>query len=283
MNFKKIDTVAIIGMGFMGGSLGALLLQKKICRNVIGIGRNIGRLKIALKKKAATCVTTDLKEGLKNADVVIISLPVNLIPTVFVKIRPYLTKDTIVTDMGSVKGLIVEKISKVDSRRNFVGSHPMVGSEKSGIKNIIPEIFQGGTCIITPDKNTDRKKMLMLEKFWKLTGMKVVKMDAKLHDRFISRISHFPHMVSFIITNMASQIIKKNRDIIGRGFKDITRIAASDEEIWADIFISNKNEILKDIDIAIEELDALSQMIYLNKERELKNYILNAKKLREKI
>ncbi|MCX8093867.1 MAG: prephenate dehydrogenase [Candidatus Goldbacteria bacterium] len=279
----KMKTVSIIGMGFMGGSLGALLLQKKICENVVGIGRNMKKLKIALKKKAATSVTTDLKKGIENADIIIISLPVNLIPLAFLKIKPYLAKDTIVTDMGSVKGLIVEKINRIDTGKNFVGSHPMVGSEKSGIKNIIPEIFNGGTCIITPHKNTDKKKMLIVEKFWKLIGMQIVKMDAKLHDKYISRISHFPHIMAFIITNMASKIIKKNKSIIGRGFKDITRIAASDEDIWTDIIISNKNEILKDIDIAIEELDALSQMIYLNKEKELKNYILNARKLRERI
>ena len=283
MNLKNIKTIAIIGMGFMGGSLGAVLLKKKICSNVTGVGRNIKRLKIALKKKAATFITTDLKKGVENADMVIISLPVNLISAAFMKIRPYLRKDTVVTDMGSVKGIIVEKISKIDSKKHFIGSHPMVGSEKAGIKNIIPEIFQYGTCIITSDKNSDRKKLAIVEKFWKSTGMKVVKMDAKLHDRYISRISHFPHIVAFILTNMATQIINKNKEIIGRGFKDITRIAASDEEMWTDIFMANKNEVLKDIDIAIEELDALSQMIYLNKEMELKNYILNAKKLRKKI
>lgn len=283
MGLKKINKIAIIGMGFMGGSLGAILLQKNICKDVIGIGRNINRLKIALKKKAATFITTNLKKGLKNVDMVIISLPVSLIPATFIKIRPYISEDTIVTDIGSVKGFIVEKISKVDLKRNFIGSHPMVGSEKSGIENIIPEIFEGGTCILTFDKNTDRKKFLILEKFWKLIGMKVVKMNAKVHDRYISRISHLPHVFSFVITNMASEIIRNKKDIIGRGFKDMTRIAASDEEIWADIFISNKTEVLKDIDMAIKELDALSQMIYLNKEKDLKNYILNAKRLREQL
>lgn len=283
MKLNNLRKVAIIGMGFMGGSLGAILLKKKICREVIGIGRNTKKLKIALQKKAATFVTTDLKIGLKDVDIVVISLPVNLIPAAFMKIKPYLVRDTIVTDMGSVKGIIVEKISKIDSNKNFIGSHPMVGSEKSGIKNIIPEIFINGTCIVTPHKNSDKKKLKIIKNFWQQTGMRIVSMDAKLHDKYISRISHFPHIVSFILTNMAATIIEKKKEIIGRGFKDITRIAASDEEIWADIFIANKNEILKDIDIAIEELDALSQMIYLNKETGLKKYILNAKKLRRKI
>ncbi|MBP7792648.1 MAG: prephenate dehydrogenase [Candidatus Goldbacteria bacterium] len=283
MTIQKNKTIAIIGMGFMGGSLGAILLRKKLCKNVVGIGRNVKKLKIALKKKAATFVTTDLIKGVQNADIVIIALPVNLIPATFIKIKSYLSKDTIVTDMGSVKGIIVEKIREVDYNKNFIGSHPMVGSEKSGIKNIIPEIFQNGTCIITPDNNSDIKKITLVEKFWKSVGMKVVRMNAKLHDKQISRISHFPHIISFVLTNMAAQIIRKNREIIGRGFKDVTRIAASDEEMWSDIFIANKNEVLKDIDIAIEELDALSQMIYLNKEKELKNYILNARELREKI
>jgi prephenate dehydrogenase len=279
----KFTKVAIIGMGFMGGSLGFDLNKLKTCGSVIGIGRNEGRLRKAKVKRACTHTTRHFEEGVKGADLVVISLPVLLIPQVFSRIKPYLEKHAIVTDMGSTKSDIVSKIDQIDSGRNFVGSHPMVGSEKTGILNIKPGLYKGGTCVVTPSKKTSKIAEKRIVAFWRALGMKVIVMSPEEHDRAAGRISHFPHLASFVMTNMAGDVISKNRQIIGPGFKDATRIAASSEDIWAEVFLSNKKEVLKDIDTAIEELDALSQMIYLNKVRELKEYIKKARLLRGKV
>jgi prephenate dehydrogenase len=185
--------------------------------------------------------------------------------------------------MGSTKADIVSKIDSIDSGRNFAGSHPMVGSEKTGILNIKQGLYKGGACIVTPSGKTGKAAVKKIIAFWRMLGMKVIVMNPEEHDRAAGRISHFPHLASFVLTTMAGDVISKNREIIGPGFKDMTRIAASSEDIWAEVFLSNKKELLKDIDAAIEELDALSQMIYLNKVKELKEYIKKARHLREKV
>lgn len=280
MNFNK---VAIIGMGFMGGSLGFDLNKLKICGIVMGIGRNEARLKKAKVKKACAGYTRSFEEGVKGADLVVISLPVLLIPQVFAKIRPYLEKNAVVTDMGSTKSDIVGKIDEVDAAGNFVGSHPMVGSEKTGIINIKPGLYRGGTCVVTPSRRTNKAAVKKITAFWRVLGMKVLVMSPEEHDACAARISHFPHLAAFMMTNMAKGVIDGKKDMIGPGFKDATRIAASGEEIWSEIFLSNKKELLKDIDEAIGHLEAASQMIYTNNVKELKDYIKRARALREKI
>jgi prephenate dehydrogenase len=280
---NKFGKVAIIGMGLMGGSFGYDLNRLKLCGNITGIGRNEGRLKKAKLKNAFTRTTRRFDEGVRGADLVVISLPVLLIPQVFAKIRPYLGKNTVVTDMGSTKGDIVSKIEQIDTGRNFVGSHPMVGSEKTGIQNLRPGMYRGGTCIVTPAQKTNKAFVKRIVSLWRALGMKVLTLSPQEHDRVIARVSHFPHLAAFVMVNMAKDAILKNRDAIGPGFRDSTRIGASNEDIWAEIFLSNKKEVLNDIDIAIEELDALSQMIYLNKVKELKEYIKKARVLRETV
>lgn len=283
MKKVKFKKVAIIGMGLMGGSLGLDLNRLKTCGSIIGIGRNTARLKAAAAKKSCTGFTRHFEEGVKGADLVVISLPVLIIPQVFARIRPYLGRDTLVVDVGSTKSDIVEKIDEIDGNRNFVGSHPMVGSEKSGIKNIKPGMYRGGACIVTPTGKTSRPAVKKAVAFWRSLGMKVFVMSPRQHDRMVARVSHFPHLNAFMLVNMASDVINRKKEIIGPGFKDATRIAASSGEVWAEIFLSNKKEMLRDIDTAIEELDALSQMVYLNKVKELKNYVKKAAGLREKL
>jgi prephenate dehydrogenase len=280
MKFKKI---AIVGMGLMGGSLGFVLLRKKMSTQVVGLGRNIKRLNLAKANKAATLVTLDVEEAITGADLVVIALPVMLIPGAFNDIRPYLSKNAIVTDMGSVKSAIVGRIAKLDVNQNFIGSHPMVGSEKAGIENIKKDLYENGTCIVTPDKRSDRKKTAAIVKFWKAVGMNVIKMNPKEHDKCAAAISHFPHLAAFAMVVSRADEISRNKKTIGPGFKDFTRIAASNEELWSEIMIMNKNEILGNVSSFIRHLKMVSKMIENGKIKELKSYIKKSRILRESI
>jgi len=277
---SKYSKVTIIGMGLMGGSLGRALLKKKLAKNVTGLGRNMSRLKVAKKKGAATHVTLDIEEGVKGADIVVISLPVMLIPSMFVQIQPFLDKKTIVTDMGSVKASIVETIKLFDRNRCFVGSHPMVGSEKTGIYNIKERLYEGGVCIVA---GGNKKKASKIAAFWKKAGMKVIPMAPSKHDKLISGVSHFPHLLSFMLINTQAGTINKNRSAIGPGFMDATRIAASGEDIWAEIMIANKKEVINNIKTAREELLKIKKMIAFNKMKGIKEYIRKARILRESL
>jgi len=280
MMFKK---VTIVGMGLMGGSLGLSLLDKKITERVTGLGRNLKRLHIAKSKGAATDVTTDHKTGITGADLVVISLPVMMIPQAFMDIKPYLSKNTIVTDMGSVKGAIADKIGLFDTGRNFVGSHPMVGSEKAGIENMKEGLYDKGACIVTPGAQTDKKKAAAVIRLWKTLGMRVSTMTPLEHDKCIAGTSHFPHLAAFAMVVSHEKEILKNKDIIGPGFKDATRIAASNEALWAEIILMNKAEILRNVGAYVKQLAFLSDMIDKSKISDLKEYIKKSRILRESI
>lgn len=280
MVFKK---VAIVGMGLMGGSLGRAMLKKKLAKEVTGIGRNAKRLALALKMKAATNVTTDMAKGVSDADLVIISVPVMLIPVMFMEMKKYLKKGAIVTDMGSVKGLIEEKIALIDTGRAFVGSHPMVGSEKTGVANMNENMFTGGACIVTPSGKTDKKKADAIIALWKKLGMKVTVMAPKAHDRVIAGLSHLPHLMAFALVNSQEKNLDSFAGLAGKGFRDTTRIAASGEEIWSEIFVDNKKEMLDNIDAVMNSLTGLRGLIEFNRMEELKGFIKKARTLREKL
>ncbi|MEI7542092.1 MAG: prephenate dehydrogenase [bacterium] len=277
------NKVTIVGMGLMGGSLGLSLLDKKIAANVTGLGRNIKRLQIAKSKGAATQVTTDYKIAITGANLVIIALPVMMIPVVFNKIKPYLSKTAIVTDMGSVKGAITEKIALFDTNRNFVGSHPMVGSEKAGIEYMKNNLYEKGVCIVTASAKTDKKKAEAVNKLWRLLGMRVIKMSPLEHDKCTAAISHFPHLAAFAMVAANEKNILTHKEAIGPGFKDSTRIAASNEELWAEIIIMNKTEILKNMKVYLNHLVFLSETIEKSRISELKQYIKKSRILRESI
>lgn len=281
--FKK---VAIAGMGLMGGSLGRALLERKLAREVTGVGRNMKKLKLAVEKKAATSVTTDYKAGFTGADLIVLSVPVDMIPVIFRDNYRFMDPSCVVTDMGSVKGAIVGEIEKIEKsfhgRRNiFVGSHPMVGSEKTGIANSFAGMFEGGTCIITPTVNTDKKRVEVIRTVWKALGMKTVEMTPQEHDEKISGVSHLPHMLAFLLSNMESGVINNDREIIGNGFRDATRIGASSEEIWSGIFVENRRALSADIDRAINGLNKMKTLLAGSDINGLKRYIRNARKTRE--
>jgi len=285
LRYKK---VAIVGMGLMGGSLGMALLKGKIAGEVTGIGRDKKRLAGALKCGAATGVTTDYKEGFSGADIIVFGVPVPLIAELFRDNYRYMHGAGAVTDMGSVKQAVVSSIEKMEKSAGndmnlFVGSHPMVGSEKAAIKNSGADLYRGGTCIITPTLKTDAKRLEYVGNFWKRLGMNTVEMAPAEHDEKISGVSHLPHLLAFLLSTTQADTIKKNPAIIGNGFKDATRIGASNEEIWSGIFLENKNAVLKDVGRTENELKKLKELIKKQDINGLKKYIRNARMLRESL
>ena len=268
-------------MGLMGGSLGLSLVAEKLCSKVTGVGRNIKRLKLALSKKACHSVAVDYEEGVKNADLVVISLPVFMIPAAFASVRPFLKKGAIVTDMGSVKGMICSKIAQLDREGCFTGSHPMTGSEKSGTENIIRGLYKGAVCVVTPGKN--KKAAAKLVRFWKSLGMKVITMKPAEHDEKAALISHAPHLMAFASVLASKDVIEKSPLVIGPGFKDHTRIAASDDLIWAEIFTSNKRELLGALDAVIKKAQDMAALVEMNDMKALRETIKKAAELRRKV
>ncbi|MFH1074343.1 MAG: prephenate dehydrogenase [Candidatus Firestonebacteria bacterium] len=280
---KKFNTVAIIGVGLIGGAFGMALRRQKLAVKVIGIGRNEARLKKAVKLEAITEYSLDYWI-LGEADLVFLATPVIHITEMLAKIGPYLKAGAVVTDGGSTKEGIVNAANKyLPLYTYFVGSHPIAGSEKNGVQFASTGLFRGSVCAVTPDKLTDKTALKKITGLWKAFGAKVVTITPGEHDRIIAATSHLPH---FAAAALAGSVISKNknlRSLIGKGFKDTTRIAVSNPEVWAEIALANKKNVCKSIKAFIRKITKLEKFIRKGKTKEIVRLLKEAKVKRESI
>ncbi len=283
MRKKEImfNRVAIIGVGLIGGSVGKAIKKRGFAKKVIGFSRRRSTISNALKKKAIDIGTLDLKKAVSNADLIILAAPVKTI----IKLAPSVFKNakegTIVTDVGSCKGEIVDSLDRlIPKHLSFIGSHPLAGSEKKGVNFSCSELFQNSICIVTPSKKTSALALSKIKKFWNLLGSKVVSLSPSEHDKVVALVSHLPHALSFSLT---SAVPEKYLKFASGGMRDTTRIAASDPDIWRDIFIANKTELLKAIKIFKAELFKLESLISSGNNSKLTKKLVNAKSKREKL
>jgi len=240
----KFNKIAIIGVGLIGGSIGLAIKKKRCAREVIGVFRHKATLKRALKHKAVDRGVMDLASGVKDADLIILAAPVHLIPSLAFTVLKNAKPGAIITDAGSTKGWIVDRIEgllKRSSNIYFVGSHPMAGSEHTGVEFAKNDLFEGSPCIVTKTLRTNQKAIAKIAGFWRSLGGRVKVMSPAEHDRTTSLISHLPHMVAF---SLAGAVPGKDIICAAEGFRDTTRIASSDPELWADIFLTNRKAVL---------------------------------------
>ncbi|HHG74079.1 MAG TPA: prephenate dehydrogenase, partial [Persephonella sp.] len=207
----------------------------------------------------------------ENVDLVIIATPVKNFVKVAEEIKSYLKEGTVVTDVGSVKGDLVEKLQKILSPVKFVGAHPIAGTEKEGIENAVVGLFKGKKLILTV--NEEDQSIKRIEKFWTDLGSKVEVMDPHTHDFVFASVSHLPHAVAFALVDALIELSKETGiDLFlypGAGFKDFTRIAASSPVVWKDIFLENKENVLHTIDSFIKSMEKLKEFIEKEDEENL--------------
>jgi len=242
---KLFNKVAIIGVGLIGGSIGLAVRKRKVAGEVIGVFRRPSTMRKALKARAVSRGTLDIKEGVRRADLIVIATPVGLIPETVLRAARFAKKGAIITDAGSTKAWIVEKVEKkigTSASAHFVGSHPMAGSEQAGVESARVDLLNGSPCIITKTAKTDRLALKKVSRFWSALGAKVKIMSPKEHDRSVSLVSHLPHIVAFAL---AGAVPAGELECAAEGFRDTTRIASSDPGLWADIFTTNRKEIAK--------------------------------------
>ena len=278
MIFKRIT---IIGLGLIGGSLALAIKEKKLAKEVVGVSRRKSTTRFAVKEKIVDFATLDLKEGVKDSDFVIIAAPVFKILEIAGTIAPFLKKGAIVTDAGSTKRYIVKGIEKIRLKgAYFAGSHPIAGSEKSGIEYADKDLFKGAYCIITKTSNTNKKALDKIKRFWKALEMKVITMPLDRHDRLLSKISHLPHAVSVSLVNSAG---RKDIGLAAGGFRDTTRIASGEPGLWKDIFLTNRENLIKDIRMLKKELSKIEAALKNNDSVHLLKLLSNAKVIRDSL
>lgn len=274
--FRK---VTIIGVGLMGGSLALALKKHKVAKEITGFSNRKTALDEARKKKVIDLVETDLERAVKNADLIVLATPVDTIAKLLTQIHPFLKRNTVVTDLGSAKAAIIETAEKhMDNANRFIGSHPLIGSEKTGVANAADDLFQGTTCILTPTKDTSKSVRDKVKQMWNKLGANVVSLEANEHDEALAYVSHVPHLLSFALMTSTPERLYP---YASRGFKDMTRISGSSPLMWSDICIANSKNIANSLDQCIERLAHLRKAIVLRDRKALPHLLAAAQKARE--
>lgn len=272
--FKK---VAIIGTGLIGGSMALAMKKKGLASQIVGVSRHKNTLGLAKRFRAIDKGSLDLGV-IKGADLVILATPVNTILELAGKIRKLVPAECIVTDVGSTKREIVFRLSRAFPR--YVGGHPLAGSEKRGIANIQADMFKDSLCILTPTGNTDPASLGKIKKLWARLGARVVFLSPETHDRILSFVSHLPHAVAF---SLIGAVPGKYLGFGANGLKDTTRIALSESRLWADIFLSNRKNILRSVEIFEDNLRALKSAIGRKDLKALIRFLEKSKGKRENL
>jgi len=274
---KLFNKVAIIGVGLIGGSLALAIKRKRLANTLIGISRQRKTLILARKLRAVDVASQDLNI-IKDADLIILATPVHTILKIAKNISRLVKPGAIVSDVGSTKQEIVRHLSKLFP--NYVGSHPLTGSEKRGVINADARMFNGSLCILTPTVSTDKQSVIKISRLWNLLGARVVHLKPSLHDSVLSFVSHMPHLVAF---SLVGSVPKKYLRFATSGFKDTTRIASSDAALWKDIFISNRKSLLKALGTFKHRLSEIESAISKKDAKGLEGILRKAKKTRDSL
>ncbi len=258
---QKWDTVAIVGVGLIGGSIGLAIRKQGIAHRVVGIGRNQHSLRKATRAGAISSATTDLARGVADADLVVVCTPVRAIAQHVEQTAAACPRGALITDAGSTKAAIVARLDGQMNRGvRFVGSHPMAGSEKRGPENASAELFEGCVAVVTPSRHTSRRDRRAVADFWTALGARVVEMTPQAHDRVVALISHLPHLAA---SALAAAVGRKYFPLAGGGLRDTTRVADGDPELWTQILLENRQNVLtalRSFDSAVDSLrDALER------------------------
>jgi prephenate dehydrogenase len=271
------STVAIIGVGLIGGSIAAALRRRKAAMKVIGIGRNAVRLDEA-RQAGLIDVTATSVDAARDAELVVVCTPVDRIVEDVRSVAAHLRPGAIITDAGSVKGRICGDLrTGLPEGVAFVGSHPLAGSEKNGWEHRDAELFDDRVCVVTPDSSTKPETLNRVEDFWRTLGMRIVRMSPEDHDRALAITSHVPHVAA---AALAAQLTDQLRDLAATGFRDTTRIAAGDPELWTAILLANADSVSAGIDRVMEQLAAIRTAIDSGDEAGLQRLLAVARERR---
>ena len=244
--------LAVVGPGLIGGSIARGVKRRRLAREVVVVTRHAAAIRSAVDAGAADAGTTDLAAGVAGAELVVLCAPVGALPGLIHAAWPHLAPGAVLTDAGSVKRSVVDAALACPVRQgvSFVGGHPMAGSERSGLEASDPDLFEGRLALLTPDARTPPGATATVTALWEGLGSHVRTLSAEAHDRLVAQISHLPHLVAYALV---AAVDGEAVPLAGRGFADTTRIAASAEALWADIFRQNRGSLLH----ALERYEAV--------------------------
>jgi prephenate dehydrogenase len=258
-----IRQLAVVGVGLLGGSVAKAARQGGLARRIVGIGRDTGRLQPALDDGTLDIAVTDLDAGVRDADFVLLAAPVLAIEGLLERVWRAAPAGAVVTDVGSTKRNIVRAAERLATTRPlaFVGSHPLAGSEQAGYRVARLDLFRGATVIVTPTEATELAALKTTTEFWEALGARVSSLDPETHDRTVAAISHLPHLIACALVDGAARVEPAALEFAARGFRDTTRIAAGDPDMWTEIFLANRDALTATVEAFRDALGELQQVI----------------------
>ena len=283
---KLADRVAIIGVGMIGGSLARALRDAGACGRITGCGRSRENLQRALDLGVIDESSIDVAAAVAEADLIVLASPLASTEPLLKAMRDSIRAGAILTDVGSAKGCVVDaarRVLKKEQLRNLVPGHPIAGKEKSGVEHASPDLFVDHLVIITPLPETDPEPLQRVRRMWELTGARLVEMDIHTHDAILAATSHLPHMLAYALVDCLANM-QESEEIFryaAGGFADFTRIASSNPEMWHDICLGNRDNLIVMLDRFRDHLDGIRTAITRNDSRLLLEIFTRAKLARD--
>ena len=283
-----MKNILIIGCGLLGSSLVRKISKKKISKKIFIYEKSRKNIEKIKKLKLKGTIVKKLKDVVPHTGFIIFCTPMSEYKKIILKINDYLSSDHIITDIGSAKLKSNEIIRKNLKKKIFwTSSHPIAGSEVSGPENGKEDLFENKWCVLIKDKKTNIKHLNFLRSFWKRVGSKTVVMNSEKHDKIFSMTSHLPHLIAYNLVKSAQDFEKKQRYNLIKysagGLRDFSRIAASNEIMWRDIFFNNKTNVSKAIDIFVKNLHSFKKDIISGDSKSVIKKLTQTKKVRSKI
>ncbi len=266
MSKPLFDRIALIGIGLIGSSLARVIKREGLAGHVAIATRSVDTLKRAEELGLGDSYFSDIAEACVGADLVIVSVPVGSSGAVAAAIAPMLKKGAILTDVGSTKASVIAQMAPhIPEGVHFIPGHPLAGTEKSGPDSGFPELFTNRWCIFTPLEGTDPQALEKLSEFWRRCGSNIDVMDPQHHDMVLAIVSHLPHIIAYNIVGTADDLQNVSKSEVikyaASGFRDFTRLAASDPTMWRDVCLHNRDAILEMLSRFSEDLSALQRAI----------------------
>ena len=290
MSTKKLlfDRVALIGAGLIGSSLGRAIRQEQLAKSVTAYSRRSDTRKRLSHLGIVDSVAESIEEAVDGADLIIISVPVGASEDVAVRIGPHIKPDAVVTDTGSVKESVIRAITPhIPNSANFVPGHPIAGTENSGPEAGFASLFEGRWCVITPTDDTSESAIDQVTNLWRRVGSKVDIMTPAHHDKVLAITSHIPHLIAFNIVGTVADLEDDTKmeavKYAAGGFRDFTRIAASDPEMWRDVFMENREAVLEMLGRFSEDLSVLQRAIRRGDANGLETKFTRTRDLRRRV
>ncbi len=283
------NRLVLIGIGHIGSSIaGALALHPGIVKHLVISDANPAHLKRAEELKLGDDYIADAATAVKGADGVILCTPVGTFASLAEIIAPHLAPGCVLSDVGSTKQSVIRDVGPfVPENVHFVPAHPMAGTEFSGPDAGVPHLFEGRWCLLTPTEGTDEAAAKKIEALWQTMGARTARMGAAHHDRVLAIVSHLPHLIAFTICGTADDLADETREEVlqfaATGFRDFTRIAASDPVMWRDVFVNNKDALLEMFSRFSEDAQAMARAVRWGDTDYIEDKINRSRKIRKSL